>query len=145
MTTIAIKDGILAADTQLTWSNERHLTTKIKRIETTKIVIACAGSAHHEWRAHEIFGDPNWKSLELSEKAKDFAAIVVIDHKLHLCTSNYVPIPINGKYLAIGSGAAYALAAMYLGCSAVDSIKVASEFDVNTNKRIDTYDFTKET
>lgn len=139
MTTIAFKAGILAADTQLTWGNEKHYTTKIK-VLPTGIVIACAGNIPQERKAHEIFSDSNWRSLDLSEKAKNFAAMAFIDGKLFLCTNNYIPIPINDRYFSIGSGSAYALAAMSLGCSAQDAIKLAADFDVNTNKIIETYE-----
>lgn len=144
MTTIAYKDGIISSDTQLTWGNEKHYTRKISELPRTGIVIACAGTARHERRAHEIFNDPGWKSMNLSEKAKDFSALLFIDNELYLLTGNYIPIPITDNYIAIGSGAAYAIAAMSLGCSAKDSIKVASKFDINTNELTEDYELSKE-
>jgi len=94
----------------------------------------------HERRAHEIFSDANWRSLDLSEKAKSFSAMLFVDRELHLLTGNYIPIPITDRFFAIGSGAPYALAAMSLGCSACDSVKLAADFDVNTNKHIEEYE-----
>lgn len=82
--------------------------------------------------------------MDLSEKAKDFSALLFIDNELYLLTSNYIPIPITDNYIAIGSGAPYALAAMSLGCSAKDSIKVASKFDINTNELTEDYELPKE-
>jgi ATP-dependent protease HslVU (ClpYQ) peptidase subunit len=139
LTTITYKDGILATDTQLTWGDTRHYTTKVKRLPTG-IIIACAGIVASERKAHEIFSDSNWRSLDLSEKAKSFSAMLFIDGKLHLCTGNYIPIPISDRFFAIGTGAPFALAAMSLGCSAADSIKLAADFDVNTNKVIEEYE-----
>ena len=144
MTTIAYKDGILASDTQLTWENERHYTRKIAVLPRTGIVIACAGGAKTERKAHDIFNDPAWKSLDLSKKAKEFSALLFDDSELYLLTGDYIPIPVTDAYIAIGTGAPYALAAMSLGCSAADSIKVASKFDVNTNDIVDTYDIAKQ-
>jgi ATP-dependent protease HslVU (ClpYQ) peptidase subunit len=95
-----------------------------------------------ERKAHEIFSDPNWRSLDLSQKAKEFSAMLFIDSELHLLTGNYIPIPISDMFFAIGTGAPYALAAMSLGCSASDSIKLAADFDVNTNKVIEEYEIT---
>lgn len=144
MTTIAYKDGILVSDTQLTWGSEIHYTTKIMELSRTGLIIACAGTARYERRAHEIFNDPGWKSMDLSEKAKEFSALLFDGTELYLLTGNYIPIPITDKYIAIGSGAAYALAAMSLGCSAKDAVKVASQFDVYTNDRVETYELPKE-
>jgi ATP-dependent protease HslVU (ClpYQ) peptidase subunit len=143
LTTIAYKQGILATDTQLTWGNERHYTSKVKTLPTG-IIIACSGIAASERRAHEIFSDANWRSLDLSEKAKSFSAMLFINCELYLLTGNYIPIPITDRFFAIGTGAPYALAAMSLGCSAHDAIKLAADFDVNTNKVIEEYEIIKQ-
>lgn len=143
MTTIAMKDGIIASDTQLTWGSERHYTTKIVELSRSGLVIACAGIARSERRAHEIFSDPNWKSMDLSERAKEFSALLFDGTQLYLLTGNYIPIPVTDTYIAIGSGAAYALAAMSLGCSAKDAVKVASRFDIYTNDIVEEYEITK--
>ena len=143
MTTICFKDNIIASDTQLSWGSERHYTKKITELSRTGIVIACAGMAKAERRAHEIFNDPGWKSMDLSERAKEFSALLFDGSECFLLTSNYIPIPITDRYIAIGTGAPYALAAMSLGCSAEDSIKVASKFDIYTNNIIETYEIPK--
>ena len=45
-------------------------------------------------------------------------------------------IPVNSRFIAVGSGAQLALAAMYLGKSAEDAVCVASKFDNFTNGNV---------
>lgn len=144
MTTIALKDGLLVSDTRLTWGTEKHFTRKITELPRTGLVIACAGTYRYERKAHEIFNDPGWRSMDLAEKAKEFSALLIDGPELYLLTGNYLPIPVTDRYIAIGSGAAYALAAMSLGCSAADAVKVASQFDIYTNDQLDVYELPKE-
>jgi ATP-dependent protease HslVU (ClpYQ) peptidase subunit len=143
MTTIAYSQGILVSDTQLSWGSERHYTRKITELSRTGLVIACAGIAKSERRAHEIFNDPGWKSMDLSERAKEFSALLFDGDELYLLTGNYIPIPITDQYIAIGTGAPYALAAMSLGCSAKDAVKVASQFDIYTNNVTESYELSQ--
>ena len=140
MTTIAYKEGILVSDTQLSWGSERHFTKKITELSRTGLVIACAGIAKSERRAHEIFNDPGWKSMDLSERAKEFSALLFDGSDIFLLTGTYIPIPVTDRYIAIGTGAPYALAAMSLGCSAKDAVKVASQFDIYTNDITESYE-----
>jgi ATP-dependent protease HslVU (ClpYQ) peptidase subunit len=45
--------------------------------------------------------------------------------------------PVENEFIAIGSGAAYAMGAMACGRTAVQSLKVAARFDVSTSAPID--------
>lgn len=45
-------------------------------------------------------------------------------------------IPVADSFAAVGSGAPYAVAAMYLGHTATRSVTVASQFDTNTGGKI---------
>ena len=139
MTTIAYTNRILAADTQLSWEAERHLTTKIKRL-TPNLIIACAGSIEQEHKAHSVFRDPNWEELDLTEKLEDFAAIVLINKKPYFLSENLIPIAIEEPHFAIGSGGAFALSAMYFGYNAADAVRFASRFDIYTNDKVETYE-----
>lgn len=75
----------------------------------------------------------------------DFEALVFVEdtekvykvafYKSWDCALSSV-IPVADAYAAVGSGAPYALAAMYLGHTATRSVTVASQFDINTGGKI---------
>jgi len=50
--------------------------------------------------------------------------------------SNLRPMPVNSRFMAVGSGESFALTAMYLGKTAEEAVRVASKFDVFTNGNV---------
>lgn len=75
----------------------------------------------------------------------DFSALVWVKDIETLCKVEFYNswdcalssvIPIADRFAAVGSGAPYALAAMYLGHTATRSVTVASQFDTNTGGKI---------
>lgn len=140
MTTIVWKDGVLAADTRMVSEDHRYSTcTKIRYINKD-IVISCAGDVNNEVRAINYFAKPNWASEEPpSVKKGGFQCIIIIKDQPFYCDHALYPQPIEHKYFAIGTGAPYACAYMELGHPAVEAVKFASKFDVNTNDVVTTY------
>jgi ATP-dependent protease HslVU (ClpYQ) peptidase subunit len=49
------------------------------------------------------------------------------------------PTRLKNEYFAIGTGSSYAIAAMRLGCSPVEAVSIAAEFDVGTRPPIDVF------
>jgi ATP-dependent protease HslVU (ClpYQ) peptidase subunit len=49
-----------------------------------------------------------------------------------------LPVPRGAKFWAIGSGAPYALAAMYAGASATEAVKIAAKIDTSTGLPVKT-------
>lgn len=141
MTTIATDHKIIATDTQiLYWGYLRGKTTKINHLPEGTI-IACAGSGDSEWRAMQFFSDPLWPGKDpILFRGEDdaFEAILWWNKRLYVCCSSTVPNPLLDPYFAVGSGAAYAMAAMALGKSPIEAVKFASKFDVNTNNKVKT-------
>jgi len=56
---------------------------------------------------------------------------------LYIYEASLKPYPIKDKFYAIGSGAAYALAAMALGKSPKEAVEIAAMFDPGTGGEID--------
>lgn len=58
--------------------------------------------------------------------------LFVLRGKCFLLEGRLVPIPVEDKFQAVGSGADYALCAMYLGKTAAEAVAIAAIFDAYT-------------
>ncbi len=135
MTTIAYKEGVLAADTQLTLDNTKMPCHKILRLPQGG-VLACAGNMDHTTDFEQFMSGTRTKC-----KAKKFEAIYV-DAKKHIWWYLNNPEqaePVEGSCYAIGSGWKIAMAGMLTGLSAIDAVKLAGQLDLNTNTEVDHY------
>ena len=138
MTTIAFRDGVLAADTRMVTGSRPHLCTKIRYIKPN-LVVACAGSINKESVALKFFSKPNWQDEEPPEIKGAFQCIILIGNNPFFCEGGLHIQPIEHPYFAIGSGAEVAAAAMEMGMSAEEAVKFASKLDINTNDIVTTY------
>lgn len=134
MTTIAFKDGILAADSLITEGNERvGFITKIGRLECG-VLYGAAGrlstaQKFMAWVETGMDGDPpDFTDKDGDQNGKGFVIIdsEIIEFGAHGAVDK---IPLVTSY-SIGSGAAYARGAMEAGLSAEEAVKVACEIDV---------------
>lgn len=139
MTTIVYRDGILAADTQMTISNVAYKTSKIKRLNKTT-VIACAGSAEDEHKARQHFSGPNWRDVEAPQVKKNFECLLIVKGQPHFCVGNLYPIKMEHDYYALGSGGNFAMAGLSTGMTAEEAVQFASEMCIYTNDIIETFD-----
>lgn len=137
MTTLAYKDGILATDTQIVFSDVLKATTT-KIWEPQKgIVLSCAGDHYCEWRAIQFFSDPNWLGREpIDFRDGDFAGFLFVEGTPYILTGCTAPIPLLDPYFAIGSGAYFAHAAMGMGATAEESVREAMKYDIHTGGNI---------
>lgn len=147
MTTIAYKDGVLAADSQLTLDDVAYLSSDKITIISTRLVIAGAGDANECMRMENWFRKvgTDWEK-ELATKPtvkKSYEAIVISDGKPYTIFKDGFLDSLAHPFFALGSGWKFAMAAMHLGKSATEAILLASVFDVNTNDRIRYIDVTK--
>lgn len=139
MTTIAYRNGILAADTQMTISNVAYKTSKIKRLNKNT-AIACAGSGADEYRARQHFSLPDWKDHEPPKVKSNFECVLINKGQPYFCVGNLFPIKMEHDYYAIGSGGNFAMAGMATGLSAEEAVQFASELCLYTNDIIETFD-----
>jgi 20S proteasome alpha/beta subunit len=136
MTTIAYRNGILAADTQLTDGNLRMLCHKLFKVSQNGC-FAIAGNTDDEevWKRWFLAG------ADYSEcpKLKAFAAIQVDQYGDVYWWHKTTKIPVEQPFMSIGSGEQIARAGLHMGLSAIDAVKLAGELDINTNTIVDYY------
>lgn len=141
MTTIAYRDGIFAADGQLTVDDHIKLASDPKiRVVSKNTVIAGAGDTGSIERMFKYFSDPNWREKEEPDVKKDTSAIVWHEGQAYYCFGSVTLVPLCHPFFAIGTGSELALAALHFGLSAYDAVKFASELDVYTNDKIQVFD-----
>lgn len=139
MTTIAFDGKTMACDTRVVCGSNCY-NTDTKIYENEFVVIGAAGDA-----GVGILLVEDDSILVPKHYDFDFEALVFVKdtekvykvafYKSWDCALSSV-IPIADSFAAVGSGAPYALAAMYLGHTATRSVTVASQFDTNTGGKI---------
>ncbi len=138
MTTIAYRDGKLAADTQITYHGGiKGITKKIDILPDGR-VLACAGDVVAEYWFKQLI--QGVKIPKEKHKFKELEAIVIDGDKAYVCWGSPELIELNDNYLSIGHGATIARAGMAIGLSAKEAVMMAGEVDIYTNKVIDVYD-----
>lgn len=138
MTTIAFDGKTMACDTRISGSHAFYTDTKI--YENKRFVIGTAGDAgaglilvkdesilvpkHYDYDFSALVWEKDTKTLYRVEFFKSWdsplSAVIVI----------------SDPFAATGSGAPYAMAAMYLGNTATHAVTVAAQFDANTSGKI---------
>lgn len=144
MTTIAIKDQIIAADTQLTVDDTKIISSDKITILNKNTIFAGAGDSTAIIIAERFFRQEDWESKfdqrpVLEKREKDdtpLDAILIYKGETYLVDGSLVPEPLRHPYYAVGSGWKFAMAGMFTGMSAVSAVEFASEFDVYTNNKV---------
>lgn len=143
MTTIAFKDDIIAFDSQITGGNtlSGYCNDKVKKIDfpDKTIYVGTAGSAAlctalMNW-AYTNF-DPTQKPK--AESSNDVLQAFIIDDKgnvLHV-DAGMTPYAVKAPFHTLGCGGDIALGAMAQGASALEAVKIAAKWDVNTGGKI---------
>lgn len=131
MSVIAWDGNCLAADRMASVGNLKRATTKIFKVNGCLIGAtgdSSFGNQMIEWfRNGEIVAD-----FPTSQRDKDdWSGLLVIrpDKTIQVFERTPYPVKYDEKIIAAGSGRDYAMAAMYLGKSAVEAVDVASLFD----------------
>ena len=131
MTTIAYRNGTLAADSLVT-AGSRIVTstnaTKIVRLSDGRLLGHCGQMRHMKPLVAYLEG----KSDRYPDMEKDATAIVVHPDgrvELHFGRHPDEAFEEQAEFYAIGSGAELALGAMAVGASAVDAVHAAIRFD----------------
>lgn len=139
MTTIAYKGGVLAADTQITvgLSYSYHID-KLVRVRSRYAWVGMCGDVPLFTPFLEWFEDDDAEvDSPCDGDSDDFCAIVLYDDGSVECyDGGDLTAHDPKKPVAIGSGAAAALAAMYGGASAERSVALASMVDLGTGSEV---------
>jgi hypothetical protein len=130
MTTIAIKDGIIAADSQTTFGNERGLRPTKKIAVGKEAVYAVSGISILDplvaW--HEAGADP--RNLPAVGSGERWTLMVAWRHGQVCLFNSEAPygLRIDAPF-AMGTGGDYALGAMDHGASAEEAVAIACRRD----------------
>lgn len=141
MTTIVFRDGIIAADNQVTSEGGTRLGTRAKLLRIGDGVFGFAGDVNAVERASTYL-------RALYGQSRGFAALFGhIPHRpdlpegsvtvievsrrgVRMYGASLFPEPIAGPYFAIGSGRDFALGALAMGATAAEAVRAAIQFDV---------------
>jgi ATP-dependent HslUV protease subunit HslV len=134
VTTIAYRDGVLAADTLMTANGSRDdFAPKIERIGG--LLVGTTGSfplglKFRAWVARGFEGDCPYSGGE-----PDGNGIIVWAHGVvGWCAAG--PWPVMRPFYALGSGCEYAIGAMEMGASAEQAVGVAMKHATETGGEI---------
>jgi ATP-dependent protease HslVU (ClpYQ) peptidase subunit len=146
MTTIAYRDGVLAADSRLTVDYgsgaRKHTTKKLfrKRITEGKksydVIIATAGESSPGMVFLDWYGSGKPIPDMFLHMGGDFTCLVLTPKGLYEYDVYCRGELIEEEFYAVGSGSMAALAAMHCGKSAVEAVRIASRIDPYTGGRI---------
>jgi ATP-dependent protease HslVU (ClpYQ) peptidase subunit len=132
MTTVAYKDGVMAADSVITDGVLKSgRLWKITRHDASGALLGVAG------KVTEIVDYLNYFRRYGITKTKKFSLlestglIATVDGTVMLVEDSTI-YPIEEEFFAIGSGAAIAMGAMRCGVSAIIAVKIACEIDLHS-------------
>ncbi len=131
MTTIAIRNGVMAADTMISDANlVRGFTSKIFRTAGGHLLAVCGhASMSLPFAAWIERGAPD-DDLPRFPEGADFAAIVAYaDGRVAVFSEKFLPQFLTAEFHTMGSGGEVALGAMAMGASAEEAVRVACRFD----------------
>jgi len=144
MTTIAWRPGMLATDTLSVDTVGLKMPAK-KLFRASGFILGGAGSLHQVVEYYRRIKDMEIAQiLELGypdyQEDKNCPAMILCNpHAPHmafeLCGTQWLQILTN--FYAVGSGRDFALAAMHLGKTPEEAVKVAMEFDLKTGLDVD--------
>ncbi|MEG0969314.1 MAG: proteasome subunit beta [Pseudomonas sp.] len=135
MTTIAYKDGVIAYDSRQTRSGAivSDNAPKCQVVEGVSFFLSGAVCDEKALIA-AYFGTPSQAPVECSGYAVDGGKLLMVgcDDKTGIWKQELDPANPD----AIGSGSAYALAAMDMGSSAEDAVRAAMKRDIYTGGKV---------
>lgn len=138
MTTIAYRDGVLAADTRMT-INGCMDGSQVKIVRRGPVMAAASGTAamcqrFRDWFTGGMVGDP---PAAQHEQVSDWSYWGLIFHgDTILCWQGPGWVRVVAPYFATGSGAEYATGAMAHGATAEEAVRAAMAHDTSTGGEV---------
>lgn len=136
MTTIAVCDGIMAADTQGLYSGIKMKMLKIFRIKEE--LLGVCGNYDNAVEFIGVYKKDKKHTLAIgnNKDKADFDYLVFSKRGLFLATGYGPQVKVHEKFFAIGSGQDAALTAMRMGASAKEAVKMAHLCDPSTGPQV---------
>jgi len=143
MTTIAFKDGIMAADSQTSCGDIIVSTTALKLYEIDNTLYGFSGRTSDIKRALKFIIDQDSGVVDLKlQDTLQYLKYIKDCNKLYwgfLYNDGFADEDhIENNMFAIGSGGNFALAALEAGLSAKEAVAIACKFDVYSSGKINT-------
>lgn len=134
MTTIAYRDGVMAADSRA-YSGDKHPIgnkVKVRRLENGTLIgcsttVVGGGERVLDWYEG---------GMDSEEEVPESFQLVVVkpNGEIYIGTgSTYLSGPLEAEFIAIGSGEQYAHGALMAGADAVDAVGIACRCDAWTD------------
>lgn len=132
MTTVAAKasTGEIAADSMVSGDDSFYLVEKLRQGKAS-IYGACG-----DWDKILKF----YQALESGGDLDSDTDVTVLELRsdgIWIYESTIIPARIKNDFWAIGTGANYAIAAMHLGLSPTEAVKIACTYDTSSHEPID--------
>ena len=132
MTTIAAKasTGEIAADSMVSGDDSFYLVEKLRSGQTS-VYGGCG-----DWAKLLKF----YNSLESGADLDSDTAVTVLELRsdgIWIYESTIIPAKIKNDFWAIGTGANFAIAAMHLGLTPAEAVKLACLYDTSSHEPID--------
>lgn len=143
MTTIAYKNGVIAADSCVSLQTEAGGSRKFKCEKLYRktigkgrskrqVIIALAGESFPGLMFLDWYGSGKEPPTQLIDGQADFTALVLTNEGLFEADAYCRPDKIIDQFYAVGSGAKAALGAMHAGASAKRAVEIACLIDPYT-------------
>ena len=140
MTTVAVNKEGIAADKQFTYQGALKMMGKTKIFDVPKetakavfnsdrVLVGFCGNAIPMQRAVEWL----WNPTKKFPKLKEIEILMLTDRKEIYHGNDFRSLlKVEDKFMAIGSGMTYAIAAMTCGKTPLEAVKIASKHDPMT-------------
>lgn len=133
MTTIAVRDGVMAADSRFTGT---FIETGKKMFRRDKAIIGVAGTVTQALVFVDWYFDRKKRQPSLADEG-EWAALVLTKGGVEYWDNSLRPVLCEG-YTAIGSGSPFAMTAMDCGKTAKQAVQMAAKRDPYTGGTINT-------
>lgn len=136
MTTVAYRNGALAADTQMTDGTTKSAGRKIIYVREKRAWIGVAGAVCDCQKFIRFFSDE--EDADEMDDDDDYTALVMHDDgRVECWTSDLKKDQLEpGAFYAIGSGGPVALGAMHMGADARRAVEVSMVVDLHTGGEV---------
>lgn len=137
MSTVVYRDGILAADRQITGDN--MILGKVQKVFVAGDHLVGITGAYADAMAFVQWASTNFDPKRKPQTERDVEAVVVRrDGSFHVRSSPlWVEEPITTNFYASGSGSHIAIGALAMGADPVKAVQIACEYDIFSGGGID--------